>query len=417
MCFFGSSECPSRRKHVPDKIQMPKMRKKLNTFFCQFRKMTEESSVPDVLDCQDTLLFYDLYYMNTYPLNIINGIVEFYSKIHVYLLVFFTLLDFFSNISFVIVLLQKELRNSGINVTMTMIAICNFSLVILNLIKELFQQINYLNKTYVEAVYGRIELYLSLYLSTMSDFLVVEMAFCRVMALFSLDSDKWRDRRHALVISTVLWVIVGITSAAIIPMTTVKMSSYQEVYLTTISDVYIENKCIIFRTTVFAFGIGFGLVPCILNSIFFLLILFKLKAYEAQRKKNFSRMKSFGIDHSSRMLKAVLIMFLLVKTPEMLLTLFNSLFMIDYYVFILPMVGEFMQVLIIFNASTSFIIYCTMSSQFREVFIRIFVPTVIRGRFHVVFFVRILHFLICLALQTNTVVVTAIASTRKVAWQ
>ncbi|CAL2045510.1 unnamed protein product [Caenorhabditis brenneri] len=325
--------------------------------------MTEESSAPDVLDCQDTLLLYDLYYTNTYPLNIINGIVEFYSKIHVYLLVFFTLLDFFSNISFVIVLLQKELRNSGINVTMAMIAICNFSLVILNLIKELFQQINYLNKTYVEAVYGRIELYLSLYLSTMSDFLVVEMAFCRVMALFSLDSDKWRNRRYALVIATVLWIIVGITSAAIIPMTT--------------------------------------LVPCILNSIFFLLILCKLKAYEAQRKKNFSRMKSFGIDHSSRMLKAVLIMFLLVKTPEMLLTLFNSLFMIDYYEFILPMVGEFMQVLIIFNASTSFIIYCTMSSHFREVFVRIFVPTVIRARFHV----------------TDTVVVTAVASTRKIAWQ
>ncbi|EFP05837.1 hypothetical protein CRE_27278 [Caenorhabditis remanei] len=303
----------------------------------------------------------------------------FYSGFHVYFLIFFTVLDFFTNTFFIIVLSQKELRNSGINLAMIMIAFCNSSNVIVRLIKAIFERVNGYEKTYVEAVYNRIENYVEVYLTAMSDFLVVEMAFCRVMALYTRDCDKWRGRKYTLVISTVLWIFVGITSGPIIPMTVVKKSEYSERYLMTISDNYIENKCIIFRSTVLFFGVGFGLIPCCLNLIFFLMILWQMKKFEAHRRKTINSMKS-SIDNSSRMLQAILIMFLFVKTPQALLLIFNSLFMIDYYILIAPITTQFVEVLDVANSSTSFIFYCIMSSHFREVFVRLFVPEIVQRR-------------------------------------
>ncbi|KAF1751449.1 hypothetical protein GCK72_018003 [Caenorhabditis remanei] len=233
------------------------------------------------------------------------------------------------------------------------------------LIKAIFERVNGYEKTYVEAVYNRIENYVEVYLTAMSDFLVVEMAFCRVMALYTRDCDKWRGRKYTLVISTILWIFVGITCGPIIPMTV--------------------------------------LIPCCLNLIFFIMILWQLKKFEAHRRKTIKSMKS-SIDNSSRMLQAILIMFLFVKTPQALLLIFNSLFMIDYYILIAPITTQFVEVLDVANSSTSFIFYCTMSSHFREVFVRLFVPEIVQRRMK----------------STETMMhVTVVASTKnlRVAWQ
>uniref|UniRef100_A0A1I7TFM1 G protein-coupled receptor n=1 Tax=Caenorhabditis tropicalis TaxID=1561998 RepID=A0A1I7TFM1_9PELO len=83
------------------------------------------------------------------------------------------------------------------------------------------------------------------------------------------------------------------------------------------------------------------------------------------------------VDQSSRMLQAVLIMFLTVKTPESLLNIFSALFIIDYYLFIAPKVTEILTALSIINASASFVIYCIMSSHFREVFNETMIVTIV----------------------------------------
>ncbi|EFP05304.1 hypothetical protein CRE_27277 [Caenorhabditis remanei] len=258
-------------------------------------------------------------------------------------LIFFTVLDFFTNTFFIIVLSQKELRNSGINLAMIMIASCNSSNVIVRLIKAIFERVNGYEKTYVEAVYNRIENYVEVYLTAMSDFLVVEMAFCRVMALYTRD-----------------W-LVSICC----------------------------NKI--------------KFIPCCLNLIFFLMILWQMKKFEAHRRKTLNSMKS-SIDNSSRMLQAILIMFLFVKTPQALLLIFNYLFMMDYYILIAPITTQFVEVLDVANSSTSFIFYCIMSSHFREVFVRLFVPEIVQRRMN----------------STETMMhITMVASTRNlcVAWQ
>lgn len=110
---------------------------------------------------------------------------RFYSGFHIYFLVFFTFFDLLSNILFFIVLSQKELRNSGFNLTMMMIAFCNFNNVVMKLIEEMFDRITGSEKPYFKAFYKRIYAYLKLYLSSMANCLVVEIAFCRVMALYT----------------------------------------------------------------------------------------------------------------------------------------------------------------------------------------------------------------------------------------
>ncbi|KAF1751447.1 hypothetical protein GCK72_018001 [Caenorhabditis remanei] len=172
----------------------------------------------------------------------------------------------------------------------------DLSNVVLKLIEEVFDETNGYMQTYIQVVFLRIQSYLELYLTAMADFLVVEMAFCRVMAFYTTNRSN--------------------------------------------------------------------------------------------------------TDNSSRMLKVVLIMFLFVKTPQALLVIFNSLFLLDYYLLIAPLSTEFLKALDAANASASFIIYCVISSHFREVFVRIFVPGGIQRRIY----------------SARTMQVTTVESTRKAAW-
>uniref|UniRef100_A0A8R1DKB6 Uncharacterized protein n=1 Tax=Caenorhabditis japonica TaxID=281687 RepID=A0A8R1DKB6_CAEJA len=61
----------------------------------------------------------------TLPVLIIT-IVQAYRPFHSFLLLFLLLFAFFANILIVIVLWQKEMRKVGVNVTMMLIAFCDF---------------------------------------------------------------------------------------------------------------------------------------------------------------------------------------------------------------------------------------------------------------------------------------------------
>ncbi|EFP05761.1 hypothetical protein CRE_27279 [Caenorhabditis remanei] len=214
---------------------------------------------------------------------------------------------------------------------MMMVAFCNSLSVVLKLIEEVFDETNSFKQSYILVIFLRVQSYLELYLTAMADFLVVEVALCRVMAFYITNSDKWTGRKCSLVIAAILWISVGIISSAVIPMMTIEKSN---------------------------------------------------------------------IENSFRMLKVVLIMFLLVKTPQAMLVIFNSLFLLDYYLLIAPLSTEILKALDSANASASFIIYCVISSQFRNVFVRIFVPGGIQRRIH----------------SARTIQVTAVKSTGKATW-
>ena len=83
-------------------------------------------------------------------------------------------------------------------------------------------------------------------------------------------------------------------------------------------------------------------------------------------------------DRTTKMLVAVLLLFLITEFPQGILGLLSMIlgrcfFRTCYYLF-----GEVMDILALLNGAINFILYCSMSRQFRTTFALLFKPRVLR---------------------------------------
>ena len=95
------------------------------------------------------------------------------------------------------------------------------------------------------------------------------------------------------------------------------------------------------------------------------------------------KLKSQGLrDESDRarennrttgMLVAVVGLFQLTELPQGVLTL-GSIFVENFYQDVYSPLGDLLDIAALINNSITFILYCTMSRQFRETFVRILCP-------------------------------------------
>ncbi|OWA50604.1 putative Sex peptide receptor [Hypsibius exemplaris] len=80
-----------------------------------------------------------------------------------------------------------------------------------------------------------------------------------------------------------------------------------------------------------------------------------------------------GRDRTTRMLLAILVCFLITEFPSGLVALF-SCFSPNFFSFVYGPLGDLMDILALINSSVNFILYCSMSRQFRKTFCHMFVP-------------------------------------------
>lgn len=122
------------------------------------------------------------------------------------------------------------------------------------------------------------------------------------------------------------------------------------------------------------------LLPCILLTFFSLKLIKAL--YEAKKRKqklagNLSLKlltKKKQADRTTRMLTVVLLLFILTEFPQGILGLLSALLGEAFYRNCYHKFGDLMDFLALLNSSINFILYCTMSRQFRETFSNIFIP-------------------------------------------
>lgn len=72
-------------------------------------------------------------------------------------------------------------------------------------------------------------------------------------------------------------------------------------------------------------------------------------------------------DRTTRMLLAIVIVFLLTEIPQGILAILLGVFSDDFRYKIYMKIGDILDLLSLCNACTTFIIYCSMSGQFRSV--------------------------------------------------
>ncbi|GIY57258.1 hypothetical protein CDAR_534751 [Caerostris darwini] len=126
-------------------------------------------------------------------------------------------------------------------------------------------------------------------------------------------------------------------------------------------------------------SITMKLVPCVaLSGISFSLI--KVLYKRNLRRQRLRADVDSNSDRTTRMLLAVLILFLLTEFPSGVLTLLSGILDIDFFNHVYSNFGETMDVLALINYAINFIIYCTMSQQFRKTFSNLFLPSCFKSQ-------------------------------------
>jgi hypothetical protein len=82
-------------------------------------------------------------------------------------------------------------------------------------------------------------------------------------------------------------------------------------------------------------------------------------------------------DRTTRMLLAVLLLFLLTEFPQGILGLLSVWFGDNFFKNCYQKLGEVMDILALINSAINFILYCAMSRQFRSTFSLLFRPSML----------------------------------------
>lgn len=80
-------------------------------------------------------------------------------------------------------------------------------------------------------------------------------------------------------------------------------------------------------------------------------------------------------DRTTKMLVAVLLLFLITEIPQGILGLLSGILGKAFFVQCYHLFGELMDILALLNGAINFILYCSMSRQFRTTFGHLFKPS------------------------------------------
>ncbi|XP_064610860.1 G-protein coupled receptor dmsr-1-like [Liolophura sinensis] len=122
------------------------------------------------------------------------------------------------------------------------------------------------------------------------------------------------------------------------------------------------------------YGLLAKLSPCVLMVFYGGMLLRTLKSrIRAKRQRLTIRGVTKPIDHSrtTRMLLAVVVLFLVTELPQAVLIIL-SVTVNDFFEYIYMPLGDTMDIVALINNAVNFVLYCTMGEQFRKTFLELF---------------------------------------------
>ncbi|XP_076451387.1 G-protein coupled receptor dmsr-1-like [Babylonia areolata] len=126
------------------------------------------------------------------------------------------------------------------------------------------------------------------------------------------------------------------------------------------------------------------LLPCFLLSVLSILLIKQMKDAEKRRKKLLNRngkgddetKRHRKTNRTTRMLVVVVVLFVVTETPQGILQLLGGVVEGFFHNIYWPL-GDVMDTLALFNNGINFVLYCTMSKQFRDTFFKLFLREII----------------------------------------
>lgn len=153
-------------------------------------------------------------------------------------------------------------------------------------------------------------------------------------------------------------------------------------YVVDLSEIGKANNNLLMDVNFWVYSVVIKIIPCVALTVLSLrLICALLDAKKRREKLTSGSRKSTRVmdkerqtDRTTRMLLAVLLLFLLTEFPQGILGVLSVIlgqrFFRDCYI----RLGEVMDILALINSAINFILYCAMSRQFRSTFSVLFRP-------------------------------------------
>ncbi|XP_039746701.1 G-protein coupled receptor dmsr-1-like [Pararge aegeria] len=345
---------------------------------------------------------------NVTDANCVPGATNFnkaYSRLHGYIAIVICIIGSATNSINIAVLSRREMVSST-NSILTGLAVADLLVMLeyipyaLHMNIKIGPQVN--KNTYAWAVFVYFHSIFSQTFHTISIWLAVTLAVWRYIAIaFPQRNRTWCSKKNTTLAIVSAYVIcpflcmpiyfaMNIVPNEVTPHNNSKFA--EDLSLPQNRTVYVlemsKNKELV-TAIMWIYSVILKLVPSIALSVLSTCLISKLSTTERRRQKLLKRSivgssepekqclseeasarRTSRTDRTTRMLLAVLGLFLSTEVPQGLLGLASALAP-DFFKNCYSMFGDLMDVLALFTSSVNFVLYCSMSRQFRCTFARL----------------------------------------------
>ncbi|XP_038215724.1 sex peptide receptor-like [Zerene cesonia] len=332
-----------------------------------------------------------------------------YVKIHGYIALVICILGSIANSVNIAVLSRKEMTSST-NSILTALAVADLLVMLdyipfaLHIYIKIGTELN--RNSYAWAVFVYFHSIFSQTFHTISIWLTITLAVWRFIAIkFPQKNRTLCNKRNTSIAIAVAYAVCPIACLPIyfamniqeVPRTDGKTNvTMNETISSNTSEVRepmyaltMTNSKELLTAIFWIYSVFIKLIPCIVLSILSVCLILKMKSSDRRRQKllkksaipsnegektrlNDDNKKGGGgrTDRTTRMLVALLGLFLATELPQALFGLLTAIapqfFEICYYAF-----GEVMDLMALVGSAVNFVLYCSMSRQFRSTFTRL----------------------------------------------
>ncbi|XP_045188630.1 G-protein coupled receptor dmsr-1-like [Mercenaria mercenaria] len=314
-----------------------------------------------------------------------------YAEIHGYISVLVCLFGIIANIANIVVLNKKHMRTST-NVILMWLAVADLctmtEYVPFALRFYIFKDPDLEfpdNKSYSWMCYLLFHADFSLTMHSMSIWLTIMLAIFRFLYVFlPTKGSIYCSIKHAKIIIITVYVLAVLVC---IPnyisnywSKSVRNISNENVTVYTFSQRKDEDKDFetVFAINYWVQSILIKLVPCFLLTVLTILLITALhKAHKRHVHLKSQGMRKDDVEkhhehfRTTAMLLAVVILFLITELPQGILTLL-MIFMDTLHAELYNPLGDILDIVALLNNAINFVLYCSMSQQFRDTFVATF---------------------------------------------
>lgn len=307
-----------------------------------------------------------------------------YGSVHGYISFAVCLFGITANVLNIIVLTRKNMI-SPTNAILTGLAVADM-LVMISYLPFTFH--NYIRKdleekdkfSYSWTVFTLFHAHFTVVNHTISTWLTVTVAIWRFIAVsFPANTSIWCSMARAKFAIFCTYIMCAIFCVPVYLTFTVSRFRSEEgqiMYRVDFSDIAQRHHQLLEKMNFWIFSVITKLVPCVALtglSLGLIKVLYETNK-RRQRLKNRTDVDRTR-DRTTRMLLAVLLLFLLTEFPSGLLALLSGILGTEFFNNVYLNFGETMDALALINSAINFIIYCSMSQQFRTTFAQLFIPS------------------------------------------